>query len=228
MSVTIRYLSGILACILTSSAAGSASGLTSGAPAAFPSSYYHQAKVRGLPILHVDPAQSLVVIEVRRAGMLTRLGHDHIVSSHDLHGYVSLAEGIADLYIPLDKLHVDEPQLRIAAGFATQPSAQDIASTLHNMLTKTLDTQQFPYALIHITRADTKQPALNVTLTLHGVTRKFEVAAQIETVPNGLTIDGKLSFKQSDFGITPLSVFGGAIQVQDKLDLRFRIRAFSD
>jgi len=34
-----------------------------------------------------------------------------------------------------------------------------------------------------------------------------------------------MSLNQTDFGITPLSVLGGAIQVQDKLDLRFHIVA---
>jgi hypothetical protein len=34
-----------------------------------------------------------------------------------------------------------------------------------------------------------------------------------------------MSFNQSDFGITPLSILGGAIRVQDSVDLRFNILA---
>jgi hypothetical protein len=34
-----------------------------------------------------------------------------------------------------------------------------------------------------------------------------------------------MHFNQSDFGIVPVSVLGGAMQVQDRLDLQFRILA---
>jgi hypothetical protein len=38
-------------------------------------------------------------------------------------------------------------------------------------------------------------------------------------------VSGKLAFNQSDFGITPYSLLGGAIAVKDGLELRFRVRA---
>lgn len=182
-------------------------------------------KRKGGKILRVDSSHSLVTIKVRRAGLLSRLGHDHIIASRDVTGYVSPSRGVADLYVPLDTLIVDDPGLRNAAGFDTQPSQQDIEGTRRNMLTKTLDAKHFPYALIHVARADAAQPALQVTITLHGMTRNFEVPAQFESVPDGISVSGKLSFKQSDFGITPLSVFGGALRVQDGIDLQFHILA---
>jgi hypothetical protein len=195
------------------------------APADFPEDNYHRARGLGKDILRVDTAQSLVVIEVHRAGAFARLGHDHVVTSHNLSGYVSMAKGQADLLVPLEQLVVDEPELRTEAGFKTQPSQEDIEATRRNMQKKTLDSKRFPYALIHVTRLDTNRPELKVSITVHGITRSYEVQAQIEAVPNGITIDGKMSFNQTDFGITPLSVLGGAIQVQDKLDLRYHILA---
>ena len=38
-------------------------------------------------------------------------------------------------------------------------------------------------------------------------------------------MSGELALRQTDFGITPLSVAGGAIQVQDEVKLRFDIHA---
>jgi len=38
-------------------------------------------------------------------------------------------------------------------------------------------------------------------------------------------VSGRLSFDQTDFGITPYSLLGGAIAVRNAVDLRFRIRA---
>jgi len=195
------------------------------APADFPEAHYLQARGTGKSILRVDSAQSLVVIEVHRAGAFVWLGHDHVVASHNLSGYVSIAEGLADLYVPLEQLVVDEPELRTEAGYNTQPSQEDIKATRRNMLEKTLDSERFPYAFIHIARLDANRPALNVSITLHGITRSYEVQAKFEAVPSGIAVDGRLSFNQTDFGISPLSVLGGALQVQDKLDLRFHILA---
>jgi hypothetical protein len=41
----------------------------------------------------------------------------------------------------------------------------------------------------------------------------------------GITASGELTLKQSDFGITPFSVLGGALAVQDQLELRFELSA---
>ena len=195
------------------------------APAGFPEAHYLQAKALGKNILRVDSANSLVVIEVRRAGTFARLGHDHVVASHHVSGYVSAEEGLADFYVPLEQMVVDEPKLRTEAGFDTQPSPEAIEGTRNNMLKQTLDAEHFPFALIHATCADTSRRTLNVSIALHGVTRSYEVPVQMETIRDGIAVDGKMSFNQTDFGITPLSVLGGAIQVQDKLDLRFHIVA---
>jgi len=40
-----------------------------------------------------------------------------------------------------------------------------------------------------------------------------------------MKVGGNMSFHQTDFGRTPLSIFGGALRVQDRLDLRFDIVA---
>lgn len=192
-------------------------------PADFPAAYYRQLAAQGTNILRVDSTRSLVVIEVHRAGLLSGLGHDHVVASRDVAGYVSVSTGMADLYVPLDTLVVDDPGLRTAAGMNTQPSLQDIEGTRRNMLTRTLDTGHFPFALIHIARKNDAR--LEVAITLHGVTRSYAVAAHSETDPRGISVAGSLSFRQSDFGITPLAVFGGALKVQDRLDLRFKILA---
>jgi len=194
-------------------------------PADFPEAHYRQAKELGNKILRVVPAQSLVVIEVHRAGPVAWLGHDHVVASHDLSGYVFMEEGQADLFVPLERLVVDEPELRSEAGLNTQPSQEDIEATHFNMQNKTLESGHFPFASIHIARLNTSRPELKVSITLHGITRTYEVQALIESELNGVAVDGRMSFKQTDFGLNPLSVLGGLIRVQDKLDLRFHILA---
>jgi len=168
-----------------------------------------------------------VVITVRRGGSLARLGHDHVVASHAVQGWMAPDVGRADLWVPLADLSVDEPALRAEAGLDTQPSASDIVGTRANMQDKVLDVQEHPYALIHVASVDRTPPGvrLNLALTLRGVTRTFTVPALVQADAQTMEVGGGFEFNQSDFGIVPFSILGGAIQVQDRLSLRFRIRA---
>ena len=198
-------------------------------PAGFPLAYYRQAESRHRDILRIDPARSLVLIEVRRGGPFARLGHDHVVASHHVNGYVDREAGRADLFVPLDRLVVDEPEYRAEAGLDTRPTQDDIDGTRRNMLNKVLEAGTHPFVLIHAEFADashtTSRTTLRTTITLHGVTRSFHVPVEVGEKGNGMTVSGRLVFNQTDFGMVPMSVLGGAIQVQDALVLRFRIHA---
>jgi len=196
-------------------------------PGDFPEAYYREAAAQGKRVFRVDPAESLVAIQVRRAGSLARLGHDHVVASHEVGGYVAPDEGRADLYVALERLAVDEAALRAEAGFDTQPTEFDIEGTRANMLEKVLEAEKFPFALIGVAGANAKEKktTLAVAITLHGHTRTLQVPAEIEADAEKMSVTGRLSFNQTDFGITPYSLLGGAIAVQNRLDLRFRIRA---
>jgi hypothetical protein len=196
-------------------------------PADFPEDYYREALAQGKPVFRVAPAESLVVIEVRRSGSLARLGHDHVVASHDVVGYVAPEEGRADLVVELVRLAVDEPALRAEAGFETQPTESDIEGTRANMLEKVLEAEKFPFALIRVSGVDARQGdvTLSVALTLHGSTRTLQAPARIDADGREMRVTGRLSFDQSEFGITPYSLLGGAIAVQNRVDLRFRLTA---
>ena len=198
-----------------------------GPPADFPESYYREALAQGKPVLRVDPAESLVVIEVRRSGSLARLGHDHIVASHEVGGYVAPDEDRGDLFVALERLAVDEAALRAEAGFDTQPTESDIEGTRANMLVRVLEADRFPFALIRVSGAGTRQGevTLSVAITLHGITRTLRAPARIDADSGGMSVTGRLSFEQTDFGITPYSLLGGAIAVKNAVELRFRIRA---
>jgi hypothetical protein len=190
--------------------------------AAFPEAHYRQLQARGEKVLQVDARQSQLVLEVRRDGAFARFGHDHVVASHEVKGYVSPAEGRADLMIRLDQLVVDEAALRAQAGFDTQPSADDIAGTRRNMLVKVLEVDRYPYALVHIARIGNTS-TLQVAITVHGQTRTYDVPAIIDSTRSRMTVTGTMHFNQTDFGITPYSILNGALSVRDRLDLRFRI-----
>lgn len=202
------------------------------APPGFPAADYVRAAAAGEPVLRVDPARSLAVVHVDRAGPLARFGHEHVVASHDLHGYVRLAHAggrvRADLYAPLAALAVDEPRLRAEAGLDTRPAPSDIEGTRRNMLDKVLEAQDYPYVVVRLRpRAVGGESAtLEAEVSLHGRTRTLPVAVRLER-PDARTLRarGRFALAQSDFGIAPYSALGGALRVADRLEVAFTVYA---
>jgi hypothetical protein len=193
-------------------------------PAGFPDRGYREAAARGEPVLAIEAGRSLVVLEVRRAGRLARLGHDHVVASHDVQGFVAPNARRADLFVPLDRLVVDEQALRSEAGFGARPPDAAVTGTRDNMLGPVLHADRHPFAVVHVT-ANNDDGDLDVAITLNGVTHVSHVRATIDRQGDELIASGRLALDQTDFGITPLSILAGAIAVQDRVDVRFTIRA---
>jgi polyisoprenoid-binding protein YceI len=184
---------------------------------------YRAAAASGAAVYAVDPGASLITVTVRRAGLMARLGHDHVVASHTLAGYAAPGAGRADVSFRADQMTVDEPQLLRDAGIDTQPSPQAVEGTRKNMLGPVLEAQRYAMVTLHAQRlADGR---LRVAITLHGVTRWLELPAAIQVDASQVTARGTARLKQTDFGMTPFSVGGGLLAVQDELEISYHIVA---
>jgi len=64
-----------------------------------------------------------------------------------------------------------------------------------------------------------------VAIELNGTTRVVPVAMQADTNVDAVRVSGSFAIDQTAFGITPLSLAGGAVQVADRVDIRFAIVA---
>ena len=187
--------------------------------------WYRQAAAAGSEVLVIDPEKSLIAVTVRRGGALARLGHDHVVASRGVTGFAAPGEGRADFSFRLDQMTVDEPALRREAALDTAPSEAAIAATRTNMLTRVLEADKFALVTLHAAGAIGDGQAIRLTITLHGVTRTVAVPTRVERSVDGIIASGALQLRQSDFGITPMSVMAGAMTVLDPMELRFRIVA---
>ncbi len=186
--------------------------------------------------LQVDPERTVVTVFVRRAGPLARLGHDHVITSVDEAGSVWLGSAPADssfeLTLPVERFDVDLPAARAAAGleFAAPVPDDARAGTRHNMLrAEVLDGEHFPTITLRSLAAAGvwPQPIVRVAVTLKGVEREQEIPVVVERDADSLIARGELRLNQTDFGIVPFSVAGGAIRVADTLEIRFEIAAVS-
>ena len=119
----------------------------------------------------------------------------------------------------------------VACNFLRRTRRDDasafIAGTRTNMLTKVLDAERFPVVVLHAESVPGKGDKLNLSITLHGVTRTVVVPTKVESSAGRVVASGAFTLKQTDFGIKPMSVMGGAVSVQDPMELRFRIVATS-
>jgi hypothetical protein len=188
----------------------------------------------GTQALQVDPERTVVTVIVRRAGPLARLGHDHVITSAGEAGSVWLGSTPADssfeLTLPVDRFEVDLPGARAAAGTEFAAAVPDDArqGTRHNMLrAAVLDGEHFPTITLRSAAASGvwPQPIVRIAVTLKGVEREQEIPVVVERAANGVIARGEVRLNQTDFGMTPFSVAGGAIQVADTLEIRFEIAA---
>lgn len=182
----------------------------------------------------VDPERTVVTVVVRRAGPLAKLGHDHVITSADEAGTVWLGSRPADssfeLTLPVERFDVDLPEGRAAAGpeFAAPVPDDARAGTRRNMLrTEVLDGEHFPAITLRSAAASGAwpQPVVRIAVTLKGVEREQEIPVIVERTATDVIARGELRLNQTDFGMTPFSVAGGAIQVADTLEIRFEIAA---
>ncbi len=191
-----------------------------------PDALQQRPSLEARTVLHVDPHRSLITILVHRGGMLARLGHDHVIASHDVQGFVVVQTGYAELTIPLELLTVDEPVLREQAGLKEEVPQESVEGTRHNMQAKVLQVDQFPTVQIQIFRPDHAGSALRVSISMHGVTHVKEAQADIQSRSEGeVVVTGSMTLNQSDFGIVPFSVLGGSLQVQDAVEVHYSIVA---
>jgi len=199
------------------------------APETFPFDVYQHAKERGETVYSIDAQASTALVHVTRAGFLARFGHDHVVASHDVSGYVllpdpagTLSGARADLYLPLASLSVDEAELRETAGLDTEPSEKDIEGTRTNMF-KSLDAVTHPWLLVNVLMISDN--ALFANVALQGVKRSYRIPVNIESDDESLQVTGEFTLRQTEHGIEPFRALGGTMRVADELKVSFEIIA---
>ena len=183
-------------------------------------------------LFQVDPAASQIRILVYRSGRLAHVGHNHVISSKNVRGTILLADGITAsrvaLQIPVNKLIVDDPELRkqIGEGFETQPSELDISDTLRSMLSaRVLDATLFPAVTLNGEVMGGKLPDLDleVEITIRSVTQRLTIPVKLERMQERVTASGEFAIRQSDFGIEPFSILAGALVVEDEIKVQYRV-----
>jgi polyisoprenoid-binding protein YceI len=188
----------------------------------------------GARAFDVDPDASVATLRVYRAGPFARFGHNHVITSTAESGVAWVAGDPGQsgfvVRVPVAGLVVDDPAARAAAGpdFPGEVPADAREGTKRNMLRpEVLDGDRYPEIVV---RADAlggnwERAVAEARITLRSETRSLPVPLSVEMQGKALVARGSFRIRQSDFGIKPFSVAGGAIQVADEVEVAFEIRA---
>jgi polyisoprenoid-binding protein YceI len=192
------------------------------------------ADMRGARVYDVLPQESTAQIYVYRGGALSRLGHNHVITSRSLSGrawiHPTFTRSGFELAFPVAELIVDDPEARKAAGaeFPAEVPQGDKDGTRKNMLRpEVLDAPTYPQVSLRAAAVggSLQAPQITARITIRNASRDVEVPTKLSVEGDRLTASGEFDIQQTDFGIKPFTVALGALEVQDRLHITFNVIA---
>lgn len=176
----------------------------------------------------IDPASSSIVVQVGRAGVFAFAGHDHEVAAPAVDGRVVLDR--SDMSRSSVQLQFAATALKVTGK--GEP-AQDVAEVQRVMLSdRVLDVARYPKIVFESGGVSPATPAadgmtlrVDGQLTLHGTTRRVTVPVRVRLTANRLAAEGRLTIRQTDFGMRPVTAGAGTVRVKDEVDVVFTIVA---
>jgi polyisoprenoid-binding protein YceI len=161
----------------------------------------------------VDVEHSSLTIRVFKKGLFSGLAHDHEITAPLSSGSVNLAALSVEVRFDARQLKVLDPNA----------SPGDRAKVQETMLSdKVLDASRFPeisFISRSIKLSGENAYTVEGDLDLHGATHPLTLEISLR---NG-RYTGSANMKQTDFGITPISLFGGSVKVKDVVEISFDI-----
>jgi polyisoprenoid-binding protein YceI len=165
---------------------------------------------------------------------MARLGHNHVIASHQLTGSVYLTDDASqtrfDIGFPVSELTVDEPALREQAGPDFPPGVPQSAreGTHTNLLSEALlDGARYP--TIRLRATDVIEAAngydMGVEISIKDQVRTVRVPVTVERKEGVIVANGEFPIRQSELGLKPFSIAMGALVVLDDMTVRFSVMA---
>jgi len=178
------------------------------------------AAVAGAASYDLVPQRSDLLVRTDRAGFFGFLGHHHTIRARRFSGTIVLPNadgpGSLDVEIEADSLAVEDPGEDVG-------TLEKIRRTMDE---EVLESAEYPRIALHSTSvrwAKDGDVELRVTgdLSLHGTTRALTFPIRVVRETDRLHLEGEVVVRQRDFGIRPVSVGVGAVQVKDEVVVTF-------
>jgi hypothetical protein len=180
----------------------------------------------------VDSQNSELRVLVYRGGALANLGHNHVMVNHGVTGVVQVGATLDTssftLQMAVEGFVIDEPQARREEGSDFEGDIAEDAKAgtrLHMLSAGQLNAAEFPTITVRSVNLSGTLDALTADLTIGIAGREAGVSAacSLQGDAHTLTAEGSLALRQTALGMTPYSLLHGALQVEDVMQLKFRI-----
>jgi hypothetical protein len=162
----------------------------------------------------IDVKQSSLTIRVFKSGAFSAFAHNHEIQAPIEAGTIdSSAHASAQLRVDSRKLRVLDPEIPADKRAEIQHTMQSSA---------VLDVEKYSeisYQSTAVTSRGEGHWEVHGDLTLRGQKQPVVVAVSLQDGH----YRGSASFKQSAFGIAPISVAGGTVKVKDEIKIEFDI-----
>lgn len=171
-----------------------------------------------------DSTNAVVQVHVGTSGAFGFLGHGHLMQAPIQRGTL--------VYRPLDPGHtsvelaVDANALQVVDPELSVGDKQKIQATMESE--RVLGVKEYPTISFKSTRVEPErdhQLAIHGNLMIRDKTRAVTVHANLEQVGPEWKAAGQCQFKQTDFGIRPVTAGLGTVRVQDQIKITFQIVA---
>jgi polyisoprenoid-binding protein YceI len=173
--------------------------------------------------LQADTSASQLVIRATKNGILSALAHDHQFIPARWQAEVDFERGRPQ-EVRVD-VRIDAATLHDHVARLTQPLRDYVDRETAGP--EVLDAQRYPEIRFHGESAsaraegDDLQGVLHGALSLHGTTRPLDVPFHVRAEAPGYRVSGSVRFRQTDFGMTPISKARGSIGVDDEIQVEF-------
>jgi polyisoprenoid-binding protein YceI len=168
-----------------------------------------------------------VTIAVGKSGASSFLGHKHEISGPIESGSVDVDPG--NLSGSRVSLAIATSSLKVSGADEPPEDRPKVQEAMES--DKVLGVARYPritFESTGVTGGQPGTPTLDVVvagqLTIRDVTRPVSVPVHVQLGDHSLNASGRLSVRQTEFGIKPISV-GGAVAVKDRLDITFSVAA---
>jgi len=162
----------------------------------------------------IAETHSTITVHVYKSGFLSAFGHNHEIQAPIQSGEVKESGTLSV------ELRVDARKLQVLDHEVAEGTRAQIQDTMQG--SQVLDVGHFPDIRFQSTSVEPKGPGhwiVHGNLALHGTDRPIAVEVDLK----GEKYQGSASLKQTDFGITPVTVAGGTVKVKDEVKIEFEI-----
>lgn len=180
----------------------------------------------------IDPSRSEFRVRLSAEGPLARFGHPHVIGTTRIQGQVVVPDDWTqtafELGFDVDDLVVDPPLWRQQAGLEPKIPQEDLEGTLTNMRSQSqLNAEAFPRIELQseAITGSRHQPTLTVWVSVAGHLSQQTLPIALHWGEGELIVSASTTWRFTELGITPFSVFGGGLRVGDEIELGLRLYA---